>query len=72
MKALLLSLSLAGLSAWTLANAAAQETETSGNVRTVSAEQPPLIEPLQSSPDLDFKSLLIDILGTTLKEDELF
>ena len=58
MKALLLSLSLAGLSAWTLANAAAQETETSGNVRTVSAEQPPLIEPLQSSPDLDFKSLL--------------
>ena len=29
-----------------------------GQVRTVSAEQPPLIEPLQSAPDLDFKSLL--------------
>jgi len=34
--------------------AGGQESE----VRTVSAEQPPLIEPLQSSPDLDFKSLL--------------
>ena len=58
MKSLLLSLSLVGLSACTLASVAAQEAETSGKVRTVSAEQPPLIEPLQSSPDLDFKSLL--------------
>ncbi|MEC7695985.1 MAG: DUF6268 family outer membrane beta-barrel protein, partial [Planctomycetota bacterium] len=36
----------------------AQTEGGEGLVRTVSAEQPPLIEPLQSSPDLDFKSLL--------------
>ena len=36
----------------------AQTGGDEGQVRTVSAEQPPLIEPLQSSPDLDFKSLL--------------
>ena len=60
MKALLLSLFPSILLCLFVVNssAEAQGSDETGQVRLVSAEQPPLIEPLQSSPDLDFKSLL--------------
>jgi len=60
MKALLLTLfSIIALCTFAInRQAKAQASDEDGQIRTVSAEQPPLIEPLQSSPDLDFKSLL--------------
>lgn len=60
MKALLLTL-FAVIAVWPLLisdSANAQESDAIGTIRPVSAEQSPLIEPLQSSPDLDFKSLM--------------
>ncbi len=60
MKALPLTL-FAVIAVWPLLisdSANAQESDAIGTIRPVSAEQSPLIEPLQSSPDLDFKSLM--------------
>ena len=60
MKALLLTLfSVIALCTFAITRQAkAQASDEDAQIQTVSAEQPPLIEPLQSSPDLDFKSLL--------------